>query len=216
MTLSKALTRWLTAELASRTGFRWDPSIARYRDNSTGRLVSERAVFRAADGFREFTKENIAGHTRRFLDGQIDVATWQERVAREVKDAHIVSHMAGRGGRNTMTMSDWGKVGSRLRFEYQQLDAFAQEIKAGTLSAAQIQARATLYGNGAHKAFYDGKTRAGIEAGFTEERRRTTPGEVCADCVGYEAQGWVPIGSLPEPGEGSVCRANCRCRKEYR
>ena len=38
----------------------------------------------------------------------------------------------------------------------------------------------------------------------------------CQDCALYDAQGWVPIGLLPPPGERCRCHYNCRCQVIYR
>ena len=38
----------------------------------------------------------------------------------------------------------------------------------------------------------------------------------CGDCLGYAGQGWVPIGSLPPPGQLCACHDRCRCYVEYR
>ena len=39
--------------------------------------------------------------------------------------------------------------------------------------------------------------------------------KTCQDCIGYAAQGWVPIGLLPPPGQRCACHDNCRCYVEY-
>jgi hypothetical protein len=38
----------------------------------------------------------------------------------------------------------------------------------------------------------------------------------CEDCLNYAAQGWVPIGTLPPPGQMCACHDRCRCYIEYR
>ena len=38
----------------------------------------------------------------------------------------------------------------------------------------------------------------------------------CQDCIGYAAQGWVPIGLLPPPGQRCACHDRCRCYVIYR
>ena len=40
--------------------------------------------------------------------------------------------------------------------------------------------------------------------------------KTCQDCIGYAAQGWVPIGLLPPPGQRCACHDNCRCYVEYK
>lgn len=214
-TVSDLLTRWIIYEL-QRGGFRFDRSIGRYRDNSTGRLVSEKSVLSTIDKFNSgVIQNNVANITDRFIDGRIDLPTWQQQMARELKDGWLVNAMAGRGGRNAMTQADFGRVGGRLRFEYQQLNRFADEIANGNLTAAQIRWRASLYANGPRTGYYDGKTAAMIDAGFVAEQRFLGAAEHCEVCIGLAAQGRQPIGALPEPGTQCFGRHNCKCRKEY-
>lgn len=35
--------------------------------------------------------------------------------------------------------------------------------------------------------------------------------KTCEDCRNYDAQGWVPIGGLPPPGQRCRCHDRCRC-----
>lgn len=171
---------------------------------------------RTVDGFaREAIQPSIAKNTERFLAGGIDLAEWQKRVAHDLKLAHIIAASLGRGGREKMTFSDWGRVGQRLRSEYRYLTNFANEIALGNLSAAQIAARAELYVGGVKAAFYAGVTAAQKEDGAEWEQRLLGSGESCLDCIAWAAMGRQPVGSLPEPGERSVCGNNCLCRKVY-
>lgn len=214
--VSDLLTRFLYHELAQRGGFRWDSSIGRYRSNETGRLVSESKILSTIERFNDTTiRDNISSITNRFLDGRIDLPTWQQQMAREIKDGWIVNAMAGRGGKNSMEFSDYGRLGGRLRFEYDRLNQFAQRIAAGELTAAQIRANALLYAGGPRTGYFDGMTAAKRDAGFVAEQRFLRPGESCGDCVYYAGQGRVPVGSLPEPGERSQCMRNCNCEKQY-
>ena len=53
--------------------------------------------------------------------------------------------------------------------------------------------------------------------GFKEMRRMSQRDKkCCADCVQYDAQGWMAIGALPPPGQQCRCLDNCRCFIEYR
>ena len=38
----------------------------------------------------------------------------------------------------------------------------------------------------------------------------------CQDCIAYDAQGWVPIGLLPPPGQRCRCLDRCRCYLEFK
>jgi hypothetical protein len=125
--------------------------------------------------------------------------------------------MAGRGGRKFMTQADWGRIGGDLAFQYGRLDDFAREIAAGELSPARIAARAQLYVNAPHQAYESGRREAKIVAGFTQERRNAVMDQgTCGDCADYHRKSWQPINTLPPPGSGCACGANCRCEMEYR
>lgn len=163
----------------------------------------------------EVLRPSIDQLTQRFVDGSIDLATWQKRVSSELKQAHVVASVLGRGGREKMTYSDWGRVGGRLRSEFRYLDNFAREILSGQLTAALIVARAASYIDGARRSFFAAKTASEAENGAEWEQRFLGAGESCDDCLFYASMGKQPIGSLPEPGERSICGNNCQCVKIY-
>jgi len=54
--------------------------------------------------------------------------------------------------------------------------------------------------------------------GFKEMRRKIPriDSKCCEDCLRYNSQGWVPMGTLPPPGQGCRCLDRCRCFIEYR
>ncbi len=215
MKVSQLLTRFLV-DLASRAGYVWEKVTARYRDKATGRFISEQVLVNLAESFTGFTQDNLTSITDKMISGKISLADWQRQFAQELKDAYVVNVQIGRGGKNAMTQADYGRIGQRLRGEYKYLNDFAKEIANGDLSAAQIQARVDQYAAGTRKAYYDGRTAACKAGGFTEERRILHPAEHCGDCLEYAGKGWQPIGTLPEPGESSQCRNNCKCEKIYR
>jgi len=153
---------------------------------------------------------------KRLTDGRISLPEFQRQMRKEIKDAWRTQYLLGRGGRGQMTQADWGRIGGRLQFQYARLNQFAADIAADTMTEAQIQARAALYSGANRTALYDGTTQRMQGAGKEEERRVLNPAEHCPDCTGFAARGWVPIGTLPEPGQQSVCLTNCKCTKEYR
>ncbi len=202
-------------DLAKRRGFAWDGGIARYRNLENGRLVGEGQVRELGQAWLDrLVERNIRDITQRMIDGKKTLGDWQRDMAREIKDAAIVEASLGRGGRNQMEPSDWGRVGARLREQYRHLNDFAAEIKAGLLSDAEIMRRAQMYAQSARTSYFDGLTSGKTAAGFSEEMRVLGPAEHCGDCpplAGY----WAPIGSLPAIG-ATQCLTNCRCYKRYR
>jgi hypothetical protein len=88
------LTDWLVYEF-QRSGFRFDRSAARYRDNKTGRFVAESQVLRTVEGYAGFAQDNMSNITQRYIDGKINIRDWQKGMRQEIKDSHIVSHCIG-------------------------------------------------------------------------------------------------------------------------
>lgn len=209
--------REIIHDLSSRVGFIFDRSVGRYRDLATGRFVSEKSLEVLMNSYADdFLAYNIDKITSDFLDGKITLTVWQERMARELKDAYVVTGSVGRGGRYLMDYSDYGRIGGHLRAEYRYLNQFAQEIKLGTLSSAQIRWRAHLYARGAQMSYWEGRRKAFQDAGKSLERRVLHPAEHCEDCIQYAAQGWQSIGTFPPPGLGSRCMHGCRCSMEWK
>jgi len=204
------------AYLQKMVGYVFDFKRGAYLNRVTGRMVSHATVARRISRFgNDYLGANLDALTERLLSGSLSLPEWQERAAREIKDAARISMLIGRGGRGMVSRADWGRMGARLREEYKYLNRFAQEIAAGQLTDAQIRARMQLYAGSVRMFYYDGVQAAKVDAGFLVERRVLHPAEHCEDCVGYAAEGWQPIGHFPPPGLGSRCLHNCQCTKEY-
>lgn len=203
----------LLAEFAK--GIWWDPSIARYRDKATGHLVSEAKVLKLTDKFIvKAVQTNIETNTQRMIDGKITLTDWQHRVAKDIKDANKVAILAGRGGKNAMEQSDWGRLGGRGTFQYSKLNNFAQEIFDGKLTPKQVMMRAKQYARSARTLYFDGQRAAKSAAGYAEEMRVLSPAEHCDDCPGLAGY-WAPVGTLPAIGQ-TQCMTNCKCTMRYR
>lgn len=223
MKLADAFTDWLIAEF-QHPGYWWDSEIARYREKASGRrLVSEGRIQAAfielgidVTSFADETQLNMEVITEKYLEGGIDILEWQRGMRREIKDNIIVGTMVGRGGLDSMTRRDMAIIGGLLVLQFGHLDNMAWEQVAGEITHKQLQARVRMYAGKVRTAYAKGRLEAHKGAGFTEERRILNPAEHCADCIGYAALQWQPIGTLPEPGEASVCRGNCKCGKEFK
>lgn len=97
-----------------------------------------------------------------------------------------------------------------------RLDAMMKLVQGGSITAAQMFARSILYAKAGKIAFNLGNRLQQKIRGNNEERRVLGDVEHCADCIAFEKLGWQPLGTLPMPGEKSVCGSNCYCRMEYR
>lgn len=168
--------------------FTWLTDRKRYRDEDSGRLITDRRMRRMRDRYIASIKTDARGLADGLDDGSLTVGEWERRMRALVKDAHGAEYVFGRGGRNVMTQRDWGRLGRALRTQYQYLNGFAREIADGTLSAAKIRARAALYIASATQAYERGREQA------------------------------HPRLRLPaHPADGSTaCLANCRCHWQIR
>ncbi len=160
--------------------------------------------------------------SKKLQSGKIDLATWRTGMRDIVKQTHLYSAMAAKGGRSQMTKADYGRVGQLLargpkggRGQYQYLEGFAREIKNGLPLDGRFLNRVRLYSQ-APRATYHIFDRLVHEAkGFEEERNIRFSGDSCEGCIAAERAGWVDIGSLVPIGQRD-CFGNCRCRVDFR
>lgn len=197
----------------------FDVRTGRYRDLTTGKLVSTQFVQDVVEGRIEAGRERLANFAEAVMTGrtQATISDWQEAMAMELKAMHAQATIIGAGGRENVTQSDWGRLGNRLRREYGYLNRFAKQITNGDLSEAQIRNRMGMYGEAIWSSFWKANRAQHDRSGFTEERRVLDDGAIhCDDCPRFARRGWVPIDTLPPPGEQSECGNRCRCSMEFR
>lgn len=201
----------------TRFEFVYDSRAARYR-NRDGRFLSERDALEIMEGridegfeaMKDYLADALAPDTPTTLED------WQAAMAEELRHMHVQMLLVGKGGINNATPADYGRIGAKLRGEYEFLQNFAEQIASGSQSLAQINNRMAQYSGGVWSSYWKGRNAAVAEIGATHESRNAVDDDgTCDDCKGYERQGIVEIGTLPAPGEASVCRHRCRCTKEY-
>lgn len=167
----------------SGTDWQWDKKSRRYRDGATGRYLSAATVLALRDDFLADRKATIADATARLVAGELPVADWLLALREAVTDLTLGEYVFGRGGRNAMADADFEAVASALRGQLGYLQAFAEAVRTGDLTARQVAARGALYASASRQAFERGKAAA-----------------------------WGNPPLPVYPGEGSECHANCRCR----
>ena len=198
--------------------FRFDKKIQRYRYTSgpkSGQFVAAKTLASAIDSYQVQRANNGQKITEKLTKGEVNTKEWMEQIAADLRDSHINIYALGSGGQNKLNSRDYGKIGSILKGEYSYLREFAKEIQNGDLTPAQIKSRVNLYYASVWKTHEISKENSHQKAGYRSERRILGSGKPCQDCLSYQAKGWVKIGSLPAPGDQSVCKVNCRCSKEY-
>ena len=205
--------------LPAATGFGWNAIAHRYYDLQTGVFVSKAAVREGLEAVIDSSALNMNAVTQSLIDGNISLAAWQTEMMSQIKLSHVASAALANGGFAQMSQADWGATGQLIREQYDFLRNFAREIADGTQAMdGRALVRSDLYADAANTTYWNMNTRSFTQDGYDEERRildsdRSTS---CDDCIEFADEGWQPIGTLPEPGQDSVCMVRCRCRKAYR
>jgi hypothetical protein len=205
------------AVLATRLDAQWsyDRRTNRYRDEK-GRFLSQKGVEALVDGRIDRLKADLVRFTKMLAEGNLTLNQWQGSVQEAIKAAHIQATIVGHGGKAGMGSAEYWRIGQRLRQEYAFLQGFALDLLEQRVSAPMALARVGLYAESVRGSFWEGTSIRKEQQGFSLMRRILDPqAQHCADCPGYASRGWVPIGSVPLPGQRCACRARCRCSVEY-
>ena len=196
--------------------YTYDRRIGRYRDRSTGRLLSDRVVRDGVDNLADMASRRMADYSRRLLDGGMSLADWQARMMADIKASHVAAGVAAHGGKAQMSQADWGRVGQRVRAEYGYLRGFAQDIAFGRQPLnGTLPARASQYGQASRVTYEHVKGGDDKARGMTVERNVLHGRDHCSLCPTLSEKGWVPIGTLPPIGS-RPCRSLDRCTIERR
>lgn len=151
---------------------------------------------------------------RAMMAGEVGIGQWQADFAAELKQMHIATWAAGRGGFGQLTPRDHALIADRLRYQYGKLEAFARQVEAGFRQAdseGDVVGRTRLYVRAGNATYEDSKRDSHVRAGFQWERNVLGQAEHCAGCLTETARGWQPIGTLVPIGSRD-CLANCKCR----
>jgi hypothetical protein len=191
--------------------FVWSAASQRYRDEATGRFVSQVAVNQAVDAVIKAGSQHMVTMTQALQTNQITLAEWQTQMATEIKMLHTGAAALGRGGWAQMTQSDWGWTGQRIRAQYGWLRNFAHDIAVGHQPMdGRLLARAAMYAEATRATQREMQRFNASVIGRTQERNVLGAAEHCGGCLSATARGWVPLGTLPAIGNRE-CRSRCRC-----
>lgn len=197
------------------SAFEWDPKSSQYRAVATGRFVSRGTIRDALERALHRAQREVDATSAALQNGAISVDVWRERMAMHIKETHLYAAAVPRGGWAQLTAADFGRVGRRIRFQYERLNKFALELAAGKKRDGSFRMRARMYAGASITAYDDAEVVEMRSTGMAEERNVRTRGDSCEGCVGESARGWVPIGKLIPIGQRD-CLTHCRCHKRYR
>jgi len=196
--------------------FRFDPTTGRYRYKDSGKLAPEQAILNLTRRRAEKAGRELESITDMLFKGDMDMESWQKTAAKKIKTMHVENSILGHGGEKYMNNSDFLKTGNTLKQEYKYLRRLSQQIKNGEISGAQAKNRIRQYARRSRASFWEGKEKRQKEAGMKWMKRILgVTDHHCADCLGYAAAGWQPIGTLPKPTRACACGANCLCSVKY-
>ena len=193
----------------------YDRNAGRYRDER-GKFLSKASVEKLVDGRIGKLESKLKQFTRMLANGSITLDQWQGSVREAIKAAHIQAAIIGHGGRSGMGSAEYGRIGQRLRLEYDYLQRFAGDLLRGAVSAPMAISRIGLYAQSVRGSYWLGTELREQAQGYSLMRRiLDDQAQHCSDCLAFAARGTVPIGSVPLPGQRCACGARCRCSVRY-
>jgi hypothetical protein len=196
--------------------YQWDANVSRYRDARTGAFAPQRTVTMLLNRQITVAQKEMRSLGRQLAEGKLDVTEWRDATREQLRIIHATQAAKAVGSFDQMDAREWGRVGGKLRYQFERLEKFAVEIDSGTQPLdGRFTQRVEMYAKSGFATYEETRRDGARDDGMTEERRVLGNAEHCADCVEYAARGWVPIGTLPRIGQ-SQCLTNCKCHFEYR
>jgi len=190
----------------------WDAATGRYR-RSDGRFISRAAVRREVDT----SLANVVRLTDTLADdlraGRISLNQWREEMRAVIKAAQMGPSAIAAGGYDQMTQADFGRVGQRIRREYQYLEQWVEQIKGGLPIDNRMESRSRQYLRSGRTTFLALESQDMADRGFLA-RSVLRPAEHCAACIAEADKGLVPVDQIVPPGQ-RTCLSNCRCFLVY-
>ncbi len=179
------------------------------------------------DKLTAFTQKEAREIAHRYTGGEITLVEFETQMQGLLKSAHIVAATVGRGGRSLMDAADWGRVGAKIKWQYQYLAKFVRKIASGRVSDPLTASRAQAYASSIYisyaRTFMESQTET-IEPPpdnghpVTDEnilvRLITHSDEGCDECAADEAEGWMRPEDMGEIGT-RICGDFCKCELEF-
>ena len=163
----------------------WNQLTKRYRNAKTKKTVSSNTALRLRDDFIDLKRDTFSDLTDDLINSRITVQEWILDMRKRVRDVNSAQYMLARGGRNAMFQTDLDALAEIIKDQFDFLQKFGEEVRAGKLSASQISARSELY--------MEVSTRAHEQA----------------KAASFD----IELPEYPADGN-QICKARCRCRWE--
>lgn len=166
------------------------PALAWSYSTSANRYRSPNGQFIGAEAIRNLRNDFLDARAAASRQLAADLASdklsldqWEQAMRDHIQVTHGVEYVFGRGGLDQMQPKDWDTLGKLVADQWKFLNGFSQGISTGTLSEADIGARAELYNGAATQAYEQGAV---------------------------SASGAPDLDQYPGDGQ-TICLGNCRC-----
>lgn len=163
------------------------------------------------------TKAELKAVMERYARGKITLDTFRSLAEQTLRRGALAAAIIGTRGVGNLTENVLTAVQRQLSAQFEQLDGFINELSTREL-IQRDRARFLMYANKIHTISQTATRQFTIDmygdnnsTNELEERRFLGGAEHCDDCIELAAEGWVPAGSLPPIGTGTVCGDSCRC-----
>jgi|LakMenEpi03Aug12_release.lakeMendotaPanAssembly.Ray.scaffolds.fasta_scaffold188378_2 hypothetical protein len=193
------------------TTYKWESSVRRYRDRSTGRFLSRKTVADLTLLRIKQVTEDLQKLGDSLITGESTLRQWQQQFAESLKILHTQQFLLGVGGDSQIKDRDYKTISDILFEQYQYLQNFATELTQGKVSQPQFRNRVNLYAKASQISFYAGEVQAAKNSGFNAATRILADAEHCQDCLNYAALGAVRLENVILPKTKCACMVNCLC-----
>lgn len=163
----------------------YDKSSNRYRNDATGRYMSNAQMLSVRDAFIDKQKTAVRQLANDLAERRITVQEWTVKMRSVIKTTILDEYLLGIGGRNMATSRDYGRVGALVKDQYAFLNNFANDIlNNASMTEDQIGARSEMYVSSGTESFEIARVKS-----YSQDL------------------------DLPQyPGDGqTVCLTNCKC-----
>lgn len=197
------------------TTYKWESSVRRYRDRSTGRFLSRKAIADLTVLRISQVTQDLHKLSDSLLSQEITLKQWQEQFANQLKILHTQQFLLGVGGESEIKEFDFKTISDELVNQFQYLQNFASDLTKGKVSQAQFKNRVGMYAKASKVSFFAGEVAAARNSGLDGAIRILGDAEHCKDCPKYAALGAVKLSDLILPQQKCECRINCKCSLQF-
>ena len=188
-----------------------------------GRRIPPRTIETLNGGWMDMQKEQLIDLGDRLSNNRINLQQFQRQAGRIVSDINSASFALGAGGWRHITREGRDKLEGLIRAQLHDgrdsrtnqrygLQNLAQEIKDGSVSAAQLQNRLSMYAESGKRAYFEGQRLAHQNSSAPYGYRVLGVGEHCQQCPEYASRPPQRADQLIMPTERCDCRNRCFCR----